>query len=141
MVATEARRRPARSRVSRGAFAVSGVAFVGLGTMGMFLPVLPTTIFFILALWCFKKSSPRMENWLLSHRVVGPTLRDWEATGSVTARTKAIAITLIWVSILASCWFVSKLWVQLMLLAIAAGLTVYLLSRPTKSVDRTVPTA
>lgn len=131
-MATESRRRPAKTRLSRGAFAVSGVALVGLGTLGMFLPVLPTTIFFILALWCFKKSSPRMECWLLNHRVVGPTLRDWETDGSVTARTKAIAVTLIWVSILASCWFLSNLWVQVLLLAIAAAVTAYLLSRPTK---------
>lgn len=101
----------------------------------MFLPVLPTTIFFILALWCFKKSSPRMESWLLNHRLLGPTLRDWEESGSVKARTKGVAITLIWATILLSITFVSKPWVNWMLAGIAVALTWYLISRPTKAPD------
>lgn len=135
MVVAGERRRPARTRFSRGAYAVSGCAFVGLGTLGIFLPVVPTTIFFILALWCFKKSNRRLESWLLNHRVVGPTLRDWEETGSVTARTKVIAITLLWVAIGVSCVLVTKVWVQAMLLATAGLVTWYLLSRPTKAPD------
>lgn len=132
MVVAGERRRLAKTRLSRGVYAASGFGFIGLGTLGMFLPVLPTTIFFILALWCFKKSSRRMEDWLLNHRLLGPTLRDWEENGSVTARTKAIAISLIWITIGVSIILVSNLWVQALLVAIAIGLTWYLLGRPTK---------
>src|SRR6185503_10508387 len=106
-----------------------------MGAIGVFVPVWPTTIFCILALWCFKKSSRRLENWLLNNRYVGPTLRDWDESGSVSLRTKFIAIGAIWLTILVSIAFIHKLWVQIMLLAIAALLTWYLASRPTKVVE------
>ena len=106
-----------------------------MGAIGVFVPVWPTTIFCILALWCFKKSSSRLENWLLNNRYVGPTLRDWDDRGSVSLRTKFIAIGAIWLTILVSIAFIHKLWVQIMLLAIAALLTWYLASRPTKPVE------
>lgn len=123
----------ARSRLSRGAFAGLGCFFVAMGAIGVFVPVWPTTIFCILGLWCFKKSSRRLEEWLLSNRLMGPTLRDWEETRSLTLRAKYLAIGTIWLSIGVSCFLVSKLWVQVMLLTIAVLLTLYLGTRPTKS--------
>lgn len=122
---------PIRNRLSRGAYASLGVVFVVMGAIGVFLPVWPTTIFCILALWCFKKSSKKMEDWLLSNRVVGPTLRDWDESKSLTRKAKAISITAIWVCIAISIAVVSKPWVQGLLLATAIALTWYLLSRPT----------
>lgn len=111
-----------------------GCLFVGLGTMGIWVPVMPSTIFFILALWAFKKSSPRMEAWLLRHPIVGPTLRDWDENGSVKPRTKVLAIGLIWLSIGASIAFLvinqRPVWVPIMLFGIAVALTIYLLTRP-----------
>jgi uncharacterized membrane protein YbaN (DUF454 family) len=121
-----------RSRVSRGAFAALGCFFVGMGIIGVFVPVWPTTIFCILALWCFKRSSQKLEDWLLSNRLVGPTLRDWEESKSMTLRAKCIAIGAIWLCITVSILLVQKSWVKIMLLAIAAALTWYLASRPTK---------
>lgn len=125
---------PARkgTRVTRAAFAALGCTFVGLGAIGLFLPVWPTTIFCILALWCFKKSSARLENWLLNNRLVGPTLRDWDESKSITLRAKTISIAAIWVAILISIALVHNPWVQGTLLAIATLLTWYLASRPTK---------
>jgi uncharacterized protein len=116
----------------RGFYAGLGFFFVVMGGIGVVVPVWPTTIFLILALWSFKKSSPRMEAWLLSNRYFGPSLRDWEETGSVRKRTKVIAIGAIWLSILVSCLLVSMLWVRLLLLTVAIALTLYLLSRPIK---------
>ncbi len=120
----------AKSRLSRGAFASLGCLFVGMGAIGVFVPIWPTTIFCILALWCFKKSSARLENWLLSNRFVGPTLQDWEAHRSVSPRTKVIAIGAIWLTIGISVLLVHRVWVQVMLLGIAAALTLYLVTRP-----------
>lgn len=117
------------SRPVRYAYAGFGLVCVGVGTVGIVVPGLPTTVFFILALWAFKRSSSRLENWLLDHRVVGPSLQDWEENQVIRPRTKAIAVTMIWVMILISLFFISKLWVQALLLAIAVTLTVYLLTR------------
>lgn len=117
------------SRPVRYAYAGFGLACVGVGTVGMIVPGLPTTVFFILALWAFKRSNHRLETWLLDHRVVGPSLRDWEEHKVIRPRTKAIAITMIWVTITLSVFVASKLAVQVMLVAIAVALTAYLLTR------------
>ncbi len=52
-----------------------GVAFVGLGFLGVFLPLLPTTPFLLLALACFARSSPAIHDWLINHRMLGPYIR------------------------------------------------------------------
>lgn len=135
MMASEHVRSRSGSRISRGAFAAIGCFLVAMGAIGVFVPVWPTTIFCILALWCFKKSSRRLEDWLLNNRYVGPTLRDWDESGSVSLRTKFIAIGAIWLTIFVSMVFVQKVWVQITLLVIAALLTWFLASRPTKAVE------
>jgi uncharacterized protein len=119
------------TKLSRGAYAALGLGFVGLGILGALLPLLPSTIFFILALWCFQRSSSRLENWLLGHRVVGPALRNWRESGSMSLSAKRWAIGGIWVSMVVSAWLVGNLWVALLLLATAICLTWYLATRPT----------
>lgn len=109
----------------------AGLGFVGLGILGAILPVLPSTIFFILALWAFKKSSPTLERRLLEHPVVGPTLRDWERSGAVKPRTKRIAIAMLWFCLIVSGLFV---WQKPVVLGILAGVgisvSVYIWTRP-----------
>ena len=63
-----------------------GCLFVGLGMIGAVLPLMPTTIFLILATGCFARSSPRLEAWLLNHPRFGPTLRDWRERGAILRR-------------------------------------------------------
>ena len=55
----------------------AGLFFFGLGSVGVLLPVLPTTPFIILALWCFAGSSKRLHDWLYNHRLFGPALQRW----------------------------------------------------------------
>lgn len=69
-----------------------GLGFVALGFAGIFLPVLPTTPFLILAAACFARSSSRMENWLLEHRRFGPLLRDWRERGAIPWKAKIMAL-------------------------------------------------
>ncbi|MDJ0932828.1 YbaN family protein [Breoghania sp.] len=76
----------------RGLFLALGLGFVGLGFLGIFLPVLPTTPFLILAAACFTRSSPRLEAWLLDHSHFGSTLRDWRERGAISARAKWLAL-------------------------------------------------
>lgn len=75
----------------RTIYFVLGWAMVALGFIGLLLPVMPTTIFLILAAWCFGRSSPRFEKWLLEHPVFGPTLVQWREHGAVPKRVKWIA--------------------------------------------------
>ena len=117
------------SRPVRYAYAGFGLACVGAGTVGIVVPGWPTTVFFIVALWAFKRSSPRLEHWLLDHRIVGPTLREWDEHKVVRPRTKRIAIATLWVMIAISVLLISKLWVKLLLVAIAISVTAFLATR------------
>lgn len=69
-----------------------GFAFLGLGLVGVFLPLLPTTPFVLLAAACFAQSSERMHRWILANETFGPMVRDWEQKRCVSCRVKVIAI-------------------------------------------------
>lgn len=70
-----------------------GWIMVATGVAGAFLPVLPTTPFLLLAVWCFSRSSPKLEAWLLSHPRFGKSLRNWKETGSIARRAKIAAVS------------------------------------------------
>lgn len=69
----------------------AGFFFTTLGAIGIALPVMPGTVFLILAAWCFSQSSPRFEMWLLDHPRLGPHVRRWRDTGAISRGTKWIA--------------------------------------------------
>ncbi|WP_294281448.1 YbaN family protein [uncultured Sphingomonas sp.] len=78
-------------RAIRFGWLALGVLCVGLGIVGALLPLMPTTIFLILAAGCFARSSPRLEAWLLDHPRFGPTLRAWRRDGAMSRRAKGMA--------------------------------------------------
>jgi len=73
---------------------------------------MPSTVFFVCALWAFKQSSPRFEAWLLNHRIFGPTLRDWEANKAISKRNKIIAIVSMTVCVAVSLFFIKSIWIK-----------------------------
>lgn len=79
------------SPVVRGLYLAAGLFCVALGFIGIFLPVLPTTPFLILAVACFARSSQRLESWMLDHPRFGPLLRDWRRRGAIPRRAKMMA--------------------------------------------------
>jgi uncharacterized membrane protein YbaN (DUF454 family) len=76
----------------RWLFLSLGLGFVAVGFVGIFLPVLPTTPFLILAAACFARSSPKLERWLLNHRRFGPGLRQWRERGAIPRQAKLMAL-------------------------------------------------
>jgi len=69
----------------------AGLIMLALGIIGAFVPVMPTTIFLILAAWCFSRSSRRLEAWLLAHRTFGPVILAWRREGAIPRRGKILA--------------------------------------------------
>ena len=68
-----------------------GWVMVALGVIGLVMPLMPGAVFLIVALWCFARSSPRFEAWLLEHPTLGRPLRDWRAAGAIPRPAKAMA--------------------------------------------------
>ena len=119
-------------------YVIFGLLCVALGFIGWVVPGMPGTVFFIIALWSFQKSSPRLEQWLLRHRIVGPMLRDWNEERSIRRSTKILAVAVIWICILVSMVVLRKVWVDVVLVACAIGVTWYLVTRKTK-VETSMP--
>lgn len=84
-----------------------GLFFTLLGIIGAFLPVMPTTVFLIGALFCFTQSSPRLENWLLQHPKYGASLIAWRKHGAISKKVKCIACCSMLVSFILVCLFAS----------------------------------
>ena len=109
-----------------GFLAVGWISF-GLGVVGVFLPLLPTTPFMILAAFCFSKGSPRLHAWLLSRPVVGETIRDWRSRRVIRLRAKLMATALLVPTVLTATVFSRwPIYVNGLLLAIVAGVLVFL---------------
>lgn len=104
---------------------------LGLGIAFLFVPGMPTTIFLILALAFFRRGSARMEHWLLNHRRFGPAMRRWDETGGITSKGKTIAMCGMWVSVLASAFFLPSAAAKASVLALGLLASWYILSRPT----------
>lgn len=98
----------------------------GLGTVGVFLPLLPTTPFLILAAACFVRSSPRLHAKLLADPRVGPYLAQWQREHSIPASAKRRAYGLIVATFALSIWLVDATALRLMLAALAVGVIVFL---------------
>ena len=80
-----------RPALARWVWVAGGWAALALGTVGIFLPLIPTTPFVLVAAWCFSKGSRRMHEWLLQHRYFGSTVRDWERHGVIPLRAKLLS--------------------------------------------------
>ena len=119
--------------MSRPLFFLLGWGFFALGALGVFLPVLPTTPFMLLALWAFARSSERFHQWLYHHRLFGPPLQRWEEYRVIPRGAKVFALSMMAVSLFYVMLFVAvfsavKLFVVL-LMAYGAW---FILSKPSE---------
>jgi len=99
------------SRLASYAWSGFGCLNVGLGLIGIVVPGLPTTVFLLIALWAFSKSSPRLHDWLYDHPRLGPPLRRWKETGAIPQRAKCLAGTVMALSFAYLAVFVATSWV------------------------------
>lgn len=122
-----------REQVVRGLCIAGGGVCLGLAVLGAVLPLLPTTPFLLLAAALFFRGSPRLYHWLLSNRQFGPLIRDYRAGRGIPRRAQRLAILLVWLSLGATVAFVNDLlWLEVLLLANAIGVTIYLARLPVR---------
>lgn len=115
---------------------VLGFFFTGLGFLGYVLPGLPGTVFILIAVYFFARSSPKFYNWLLNNPVFGELIRDWRAGLGLPLRAKVMAVLLIAVTIGSTVlFFTSSLLLKFVLLLCGFGVSTYLITRPTKAVS------
>lgn len=118
-----------RSPYLRYLMVVGGILSVALGVIGIVLPILPTTPFFLLAAYLFIRSSTRLYRWLLTHRVFGNYIRNYIQNKSISKGVKIFTLALLWSTILLSVYLTSHIpWVQILLILIAIGVSVHILS-------------
>ncbi len=91
--------RGVRDRAVRVWWLAVGFGSVGVGGVGIVVPGLPTTVFFIVAAWCFSRSSPRFEQWVLDLPHIGPLVRDYRAGLGMPRRSKVWAISMVWLAV------------------------------------------
>jgi uncharacterized membrane protein YbaN (DUF454 family) len=108
----------------------AGLLALGLGILGAFLPVLPTTPFVLLAAYCFARSSPRLHLWLMTHRTFGPNIRNWQAHGAISRRAKRLAAATMVAAFLLSVFLRLPLWVLVVQALALGGAAAFVLSRP-----------
>ena len=125
------------SRVGRMLLVACGTVSVALGVLGVFLPVLPTTPFLLLAAVCYARGSERCHRWLLTNRLFGRYIRDYREGRGVSLRHKVAALALLWLTIgYAVLRVVPTWWGKLALLGIAIGVTVHLVRMRTAPARR-----
>ena len=105
-----------------------------MGITGIFLPILPTTPFLLLAAALFARSSERLYVWLINHKIFGEYIRNFREDKAISLQAKIISISTLWLFMSYSIFFiVSHRWyLQALLASIALGVTIYILSFKTK---------
>ncbi len=119
-------------------FVLIGIGWiaVSLGFVGVFLPILPTTPFLLIAAWAFAHSSPKFRDWLLNHPIFGRMIRDWQQHGSIPLRAKLLAVSTMAASMV---WLVGWSGLPVAVLGLVAacllGAAGFILTRPTTKKD------
>ena len=105
---------------------------VGLGFVGVFVPGIPTTIFLIIALWAFTKSSEKLRHWLLNHKRFGPILNNWQEHKVVPRRAKILMVVLMSLAVILFYYSLQSLILTIGLIIILVSVAIYVISLPSK---------
>lgn len=111
-----------------------GLLSLGLGVLGIFLPVLPTTPLLLLAAALFLRGNRNLYDWLLNHPELGPYIRNFMEHKAIPLRVKVISVTLVWITLINCAIFVAEHWAfRLFFILLATAITVHILSYKTIS--------
>ncbi|WP_231711036.1 YbaN family protein [Xanthobacter dioxanivorans] len=121
-----------RAAIYRRLLFAAGIVFLVVGAIGMVVPMLPGTVFLILAAWCFARSSPRFEAWLLNHRYLGPSVVRWQQTGAIPPVVKLFALSSFVGTFTGSWYFGAPDWLLAILGLAFILLAIFIATRPNR---------
>ncbi|TQV68784.1 YbaN family protein [Aliiroseovarius halocynthiae] len=116
--------------MSKFFYIILGWAAVGLGLLGVILPVLPTTPFLLVAAFAFGKGSPRARAWLIDHAHFGPSIRDWEERGAISRRAKTLAVSMMTLVFVISLLMGVAWWILVLQGTLMGAGAAFVLTRP-----------
>jgi len=117
------------NNLSRWALITTGTFFLGLGIIGIFLPLLPTTPFLLLAAACYARSSKRFYNFLLNNKWLGNYIKNYRERKGIPLKIKILSISFLWIVIGYSAIFVVHIFLgKIVIILIAVGVTIHILS-------------
>lgn len=119
------------NHITKPMWNIAGSIFVAIGVIGIFVPLLPTTVFLLLATACYNKGSERFHHWLIHNKLLGPYISNFKEKNGIPMPVKIRTIALLWITIGISIYVVNLLHVTIILLAVAVGVTMFLLTRKT----------
>lgn len=106
---------------------ITGTFLIGVSIVGIFIPILPTTPFLLLAATLYARSSKRFYNWLVNNRILGRYIKNYREGKGIPLKAKIIAISILWITIGYSAILAMEiLWVRILLVIIAIGVTVHI---------------
>ena len=118
-----------RSRTARILYIALGCVSLTLGVIGIFLPLLPTTVFLLISAWSWARSSERFYIWLISNKVLGSYIRNYRDEKGVTQRQRILTLAFLWLGIgYTAIFVVSKLWLTLLLFGIAVAVSIHMIT-------------
>ena len=110
-------------------YVLLGSLSLAMGILGIFLPLLPTTPFLLLTAALWIKGSPRLYQRLLAHKRLGPYIRQFREQRAIPLRAKIVSVSLVWITLGDSAgWLVGNLLLRILLVVLAIGITVHILS-------------
>lgn len=114
-------------------YIILGSFFLILGAVGIFIPLLPTTPFWLLTCWFYLRSSEKLYNRAMSNRYFGSYIKNFLVDKAIPLRSKIISVSVMWLSAILTCiYLVECLWVKILLILISTGVTWHIFSFPTK---------
>ena len=111
----------------------TGWLCVGLGMLGVILPLFPTTPFLLVAVWAFSRSSPELAERIRGHRFAGPYIRDWQDEGIIPPKAKLLAVSMMTgVVLYLAMWVKAPVWVVALAALVLAAVAVFIITRPSR---------
>ena len=114
-------------------YIILGSFFLILGAVGIFIPLLPTTPFWLLTCWFYLHSSQKLYDRAMNNHYFGSYIKHFMVDKAIPLRSKIISISVMWLSAFLTCFYLNEyLWVKILLLLVSVGVTWHILSFPTK---------